>query len=160
MTERSPNFVLAVAEAQTAELLAAWLTEKKFPAEVVSVPPTTTSDPLTHASMSVPGEFQVWVKNPEHLVEAKELIDEQRAGVQALREREAKRATMTASITAECEECGKSSDWPGVYLGTTQDCPHCLSYMDIPDPDEKWDDVDFGSEDEDETGTSAKDETP
>ena len=35
-------------------------------------------------------------------------------------------------------------------MGTTEICPHCNGYMDIPDPDEDWSDVDFGSEEEDD----------
>ena len=31
-------------------------------------------------------------------------------------------------------------------MGKTEVCPHCGQYMDVPDPDENWDDVDFGGE--------------
>src|SRR5438876_8713336 len=103
MPERDPKCVLSVAEPKAAELIAAWLTEKGFPAELISQPPGTSEDPITHAAMPTPGEFQVWVKNPDHVKEAEELIELQRAGVQALREREAKRASATGTITAECE---------------------------------------------------------
>ncbi|HJZ53748.1 MAG TPA: hypothetical protein VKE74_02255 [Gemmataceae bacterium] len=146
MPERDPRFVLAVPEPKVAELLAAWLTEKGFPAEPVALPPTTATDPITHAAVPLPGEFQVWVVKIEHAEAAREAIEEQRAGVQALREREAKRANRTGTVTALCEDCGKESDWPATAMGTTQSCPHCHRYMDVPDPDENWDDVDFGSE--------------
>jgi hypothetical protein len=33
-------------------------------------------------------------------------------------------------------------------MGTTETCPHCSHYMDIPDPDEDWSGVDFDSEDD------------
>jgi hypothetical protein len=33
-------------------------------------------------------------------------------------------------------------------MGTTENCPHCTQYMDIPDPDDDWGDVDFGTDDE------------
>ena len=42
-----------------------------------------------------------------------------------------------------CEECGRASEWPASQMGTTQDCPHCGAYMDIPDPEENWDEADF-----------------
>jgi hypothetical protein len=29
-------------------------------------------------------------------------------------------------------------------MGTTETCPHCTGYMDIPDPDDDWSGVDFG----------------
>src|SRR5919197_1491174 len=100
MTERDPRCVLSVPEPQAAELIAAWLTEKGIPAETVARPPGAVTDLLTHAMTPVPGEFQVWVKNPDHAAEARELIEERQAGVQALREREAKRANRTGTATA------------------------------------------------------------
>ena len=160
MAERDPKFVLTVAEPKAAELIAAWLTEKGFPAEMVSQPPTSVEDPITHVLTQLPGEFQVWVKSVDHVKEAQELIELQRAGVQALREREARRATATGTISAVCEECGKSSDWPGNLIGTTQDCPHCEAYMDIPDPDEVWDESEFaadGEEDDDRVNSGEED---
>ena len=53
------------------------------------------------------------------------------------------RSTRTGTVEAVCEECGKSSQWPASQMGTTQDCPHCHNYMDVPDPEENWDEVDF-----------------
>ena len=88
-------------------------------------------------------EFEVWVTDPEHAEPARALVAEQREGVAALREREAKRAGRTGAVTAVCEECGKSSDWPAAEMGKTQECPHCGLYMDVPDPDEDWSGVDF-----------------
>jgi len=150
MPERDPKCVLAVPEPKAAELIAAWLTEKGFPAEPVAQPPTMAEDPITHSLTPVPAEYQVWVKNADHAKEAQELIDLQQAGVQAVREREAKRANATGTLTAVCEECGKSSEWPGNLIGTTQDCPHCTSYMDIPDPDDVWDESEFAGDGEDD----------
>jgi hypothetical protein len=40
-------------------------------------------------------------------------------------------------------------------MGTTEVCRHCGGYMDIPDPDEDWSDVDFG-EPEGEDGGDEK----
>jgi hypothetical protein len=51
-------------------------------------------------------------------------------------------------VTATCEDCGKSSEWPAAVMGTTEVCPHCGGYMDIPDPDDDFSGMDFG-EDED-----------
>ena len=66
----------------------------------------------------------------------------------ALREIRQRRASRTGTVTATCEECGKASEWPAVDMGSTQECPHCARYMDVPDPDEDWSDVDFGTEDD------------
>lgn len=147
--ERDPRQILTAPERKTADLLVAWLTEKGYPAAVVVQPMTTVSDPLTGATSAVAGEFQVWVTKTEHAQPAAELLAEQRAGVEALKEREARRASQAGPVTAACEDCGKSSDWPGAEIGTTQTCPHCHRYMDIPDPeDTDWEGFDFGSEDE------------
>ena len=42
-------------------------------------------------------------------------------------------------------------------MGTTETCPHCGAYIDIPDPDDDstWADVDFGQE-EGEDGEGAE----
>ncbi|TWT50764.1 hypothetical protein Pla22_35070 [Rubripirellula amarantea] len=34
-------------------------------------------------------------------------------------------------ITAECEECGESSEFPAIEDGTTQTCPKCYKFMDV-----------------------------
>ncbi|MBY0514467.1 MAG: hypothetical protein K2P78_11215 [Gemmataceae bacterium] len=138
MPDRDPRCVLATPDARVAEAIAAWLTHREFPAEPVTAE----------------GEFQVWVANAEHASPAKELLDEQRDAIQAQRERDERRAARTGTVSAECEECGKASDWPAAAMGSTQTCPHCGRYMDVPDPDEDWDDVDFGAEEGEDTPPS------
>ena len=55
-------------------------------------------------------------------------------------------------VSSECEECGKSSEFPASEDGTTQNCPKCGAYMDVGEID--WpDDFDFGEENEDEGET-------
>jgi hypothetical protein len=34
-------------------------------------------------------------------------------------------------------------------MGTTETCPKCGAYMDVPDPDDDWSGVDFGAPEED-----------
>jgi hypothetical protein len=139
MTDLDPRCVLAVPEPQTAELIAAWLTSKGILAELVSSPPRAVTEPITHTQLMLPGEFQVWVAEPNRAAEARELIEEHQAGVAALREREARRANRTGTTAADCEGCGKASEWSASLMGTTQNCPHCDSYMDVPDPDDNFD---------------------
>lgn len=51
-------------------------------------------------------------------------------------------------VSSECEECGKSSEFPASEDGTTQNCPKCGAYMDVGEMG--WpDDFDFGEENED-----------
>lgn len=153
MADQEPRRILTAPSRQTAETLAAWLTEKGHPAEVVVPPMGTTASALTgETDAAVAPEFEVWVADAAGAEPAKALIVEQREALAVIREREAKRAARTGTVTAVCDECGKSSDWPAADMGKTQDCPHCGAYLDIPDPDENWDDVDFGAaeaEDED-----------
>lgn len=146
MAEPDPRAVLVVPERHVAELIAAWLTDKGFPAEADITPMTTTADPLTGATEAGTAEYRVLVTNPEHKAPAKELIEQESAGIAELREREAKRAARTGMVEAVCEECGKSSQWEAAEMGKTQVCPHCTKYMDIPDPDDDWAGVDFGEE--------------
>jgi hypothetical protein len=37
------------------------------------------------------------------------------------------------SIQAECEDCGKATQFPESKRGTVQDCSHCGAYVDIGD---------------------------
>jgi hypothetical protein len=146
--ERDPKFVLTVADRKAAEAIAAWLTDKGYPAEPQTPNFSAITDGIAGAVPTVPHEFEIWVVKPDDAEKARELIEDQRSAVAALREREARRAARTGIVTAACEECGESSEWPAAEMGTTQDCPHCGCFMDVPDPDENWDDLDVGTEEE------------
>jgi hypothetical protein len=37
-------------------------------------------------------------------------------------------------------------------MGTTEVCPHCTAYLDVPDPDEDWSGVDFGQAEDESAG--------
>jgi hypothetical protein len=121
------------------------LLEMGIPAEVRPDIPTTTVDPLTGATtMADPTRFEVVVTDPAKLEEARKVLEDQRAEVEARREA---RAARTGTVSAECEDCGKTSTWPASAMGTTESCPHCTAYMDVPDPDDDWGDLDVGDED-------------
>jgi hypothetical protein len=159
MAEQDTKRVLVLPDRRAAELIAAWLTQKGHPAEVVLPLMGTTASALTgETEAAVAPEFEVWVTNPDHVDPARALISEQREGLAALREQEEKRAARSGSVTAVCEECGRSSDWPASEMGRTEVCPHCGKYMDVPDPEDSWDDVDFGSGEEAEAGEEGESE--
>ena len=148
--ERHPQCVLVAPEMVGARALADWLTEKGFPAEPVM--PSAIANPgdtlgLTEEAFT---GVEVRVVKPEHVEPAKLAIAEMHEEVAAVRERQKKRAERTGTVTAICEECGKPSEWPASAMGTTETCPHCSSYLDVPDPDENWDDVDFSGEDDED----------
>lgn len=147
--ERDPRCVLVVPERTVGEAVAAWLTEKKYPAELAIV--GELAAPAGGIGLGdVPAPtLEVRVINPEHAEPARQLIAEQKESLAAARAVAERRAKRTGIVTAVCEECGKESEWPAAEMGTTQDCPHCGEYMDVPDPDENWEGIDFeGSEDE------------
>jgi hypothetical protein len=147
-----PQTVLTVEEIGTARALADWLTDKGFPAEVVTPGAVATpGDSLGLSEETFPG-IEVRVVKPEHVEPARQAIAEQKEALDEIRALHQKRASRTGTTTAVCEDCGKASGWPAAEMGTTQTCPHCGRYMDVPDPDEKWDDVDFEAEDEDTEG--------
>src|SRR5438874_6215409 len=150
MTDRDPRCVIVVEELTTAVALVEFLTAKGFPSEVVQGGLIgKTDDSLGFSETRSPG-LEVRVTDPAKADDARKLLAEQAEAMQIARAAAQRRAERTGTIAATCEECGKPSDWPAAEMGTTQDCPFCGAYMDIPDPDENWDDVDFeGREEED-----------
>jgi len=91
--------------------------------------------------------LEVWVKDAAHIEPAKKWIEIEMSETTAARPSKQER---TGTVAAECEECRKSSDWPASEMGRTQVCPHCEAYMDVPDPDDDWNDREFSGENESE----------
>lgn len=150
--ERDPRCVFVFESPAAARALAAWLTDKGFPADVFDPGPVVPGDALG-LTEAVAGGFEVRVVKPEQAADARAAVADQKEALAAVRAAQERRANRTGTVSAACEECGKASDWPAADLGTTQDCPHCGNYMDVPDPDEDWDGVDFsGGEPEDKVG--------
>lgn len=146
----NPNTVFVADDSKLADAVIQLLAGKGIGAEAVSAPGHAETDPLTGATSGVtPEEFEIRVTDPNQAAAAKELLDEAVAASlrKAIRD---KRAERTGTVSATCEDCGKSSEWPATAMGTTEVCPHCAGYMDIPDPDEDWSGVDFGAPEEDE----------
>ncbi len=141
MPERDARCVFVAADEGSADMIAGILTAGGFPAQVAN-------RGTGWAFAGVPGVgdsgtdsgFEVWVVDAAHVDAAKKLLAEEVESADAARR---KREELTGTVSAVCEECGKSSDWPANLMGTTQDCPHCQSFLDVPDPDENWDGVDF-----------------
>ena len=144
----SSNTVFVADDPKLADAVIQMLAGKGIEAEAVSQPGHAESDPLTGASAGVtPEEFVIPVADPKKVEAARELLNEAMAASlrQAVRDR---RAGRTGTVTATCEDCGKPSDWPAAAMGTTELCPHCQGYMDIPDPDDDWSGVDFGTDED------------
>jgi hypothetical protein len=148
MAERDPRTVFVAENARLAEAVIQLLAGNGIPAEIEQPPPPESSA-LTGFSDSPPEEFPVLVTAPGKVDEAKELLTsaENVAHLRAVRE---KRAARSGNVSATCEDCGKQSEWPATAMGTTEVCPHCGGYMDIPDPEDDWSGVDVGDAESEE----------
>jgi hypothetical protein len=121
-----------------AELVATWLKAQGVEARVMDALTLGGVDGLTpwssHA-VSARG-IEVWVADPDQAPRAQQLIaehEEARAQQAAAAEGE--------EVEAVCEECGETSVFPGRESGTTQNCPSCGAYLDVPGEDEGWDEA-------------------
>jgi hypothetical protein len=142
--------VLVTDNQKVADTVVEWLKSEGIEAEVHYSPTQVSSDPLTGMTEGAPvEELEVRVVDIKRLDDAKKLLsDAQRtARLHSIRELRSQR---TGTVTAVCEDCGKSSAWPATAMGTTDVCPFCQHFMDIPDPDDDWSDVDFGTAEEEE----------
>ena len=147
MAERDPRTVFLAESAALADAVIQLLAGNGIPAEIEQLPPPPTSA-LTGFAEEAPEEYPILVTEPTKVEDARELLARAEK-IADVRARVAKRAERTGTVTATCEDCGKSSEWPATAMGTTEICPHCSGYMDIPDPEEDWSDVDFGAPEED-----------
>ena len=148
--ERDAHTVLVTDNDKVADTVVEWLTSEGIEAEVHYPTAQASSDPLTGLTEGTPDEeIEVRVIDLKKLDDAKKLLSDAQktARLHAIREQRSQR---TGIVTAFCEDCGKSSDWPATAMGTTEVCPYCQGYMDIPDPDDDWSDVDFGAAEESE----------
>lgn len=152
MADDNPLIVFVADKRPVAEAVVSLLAKEGVDAELVAPPPKVDPEPvLGGADLVTSDEFPVRVADEKQAEKAREVLGSEitRAKLSALRE---KRAARTGTVTAACEECGKTSEWPASAMGTTETCPHCTAYMDIPDPDDDWSDVDVGDAEGDDEG--------
>lgn len=147
--QSSPQTVFVAESAAVAEAVVQLLAGSGIVAEIIAPAVHAEAQPITGLTELVPtGQFEVRVNDPAAAATARELLDSALAAA-ALQAARRKRAQRSGTISAVCEECGRSSDWPASAMGTTENCPHCAAYMDIPDPEEDWSGVDFGQPEDD-----------
>jgi len=158
--ERDPRVVHVAPDLRIAGVLAAWFGEKGFPCEVVAPEhPAEPPDGIGLEAAPAPG-VEVRVLDVDQAQKAKEALAEAVEVDTALRQLRERRAARTGTVSATCEECGAASEWPAADMGSTQECPHCARYMDVPDPDDDWGEVDFGTEDGEDEGAPEPEEKP
>jgi hypothetical protein len=125
MISRDPNCVFVANDAAQAAAVVNWLELQNVPARVM--------DTMTHGGLEGLGAWtgissrgiEVWVIQPGDADRARALISQHQ---QALSARVAKKAS-AGPVSALCEECGHTSEFPGEYRGTVQNCPGCGEYM-------------------------------
>jgi hypothetical protein len=139
-----------------ARSLAEWLTEKGHPA-MAMVPDLVAApgDSLGLSPETFTG-YEVRVLKEADAEPARQALDDLKDEVAARMDKLKKRSERTGTVKAVCEECGKESEWPAASMGTTEVCPNCDAYMDVPDPDDdEWGDVDFGEKEADNDAEGA-----
>ena len=152
MAEDNPLTVFVADNPKVADAVVSLLASAGVAAEVVDPPPKPDPEPvLGGADLVTADGIEVRVADEKAAEQAREVLGSAlaRAKLEALHQ---KRATRTGTVTAACEECGKTSEWPASAMGTTETCPHCTAYMDVPDPDDDWSGVDVGDAEGDDEG--------
>ena len=147
MDERDPRTVFVADSAKLAEAVIQLLAANSIPAEIA--PPVPIESSALTGMSDLPEEFPILVNDPTKAEDARGLLANAER-MSEVRATLAKRAARTGTVTATCEDCKKPSDWPATAMGTTEVCPHCGGYMDVPDPDDDWSGVDFGAPEGDE----------
>jgi hypothetical protein len=133
---RDPRCVFVGASAVEAETLAAYLSGQGVAAEVIEPHTLGGLDGLNFITGIGARGLEVWVHDPAAVTRARELLE---ARAESLAAREAR----LGFVETECEECGARVKFPASEAGTVQDCPNCHAYLDVPDPDESWDEDDY-----------------
>ena len=136
MIARNSKCVYVANTVDTAQQVAAWLCAHDVPAEVTDHRELGDAESLTGIMHDDPRLVEVWVVNSEQISKAQTLLTEM------AKDLESKIAVMTVptgNVTAVCEECGESAEFPAAERGTVQTCPHCHKWIDIPAPDDDWD---------------------
>lgn len=159
--ERDPRCVFTAGDMGAANALAEWLGRKNFLCEVVPPPMIAEPGDALGLTESAPPVVEVRVLDIDQADAARQAIAEAKEELRDVQAAQLRRAARTGTVSATCEECGRASEWPAAQAGTTQDCPHCGAYMDVPDSEDDWSGVDFGAEDgEDEAGPTREEKSP
>jgi hypothetical protein len=119
-----------------AETVAAFLNSEGVPASVVDPSAVGGMEGLSLMAGAAHGGLEVWVRNPAAAPYARELLASRSQELHTSREQR------TGLIQVDCEECGAMVKFPAEKAGTVQECPNCQAYLDVPDPDDEWDDED------------------
>ena len=121
MLYRDPKCVFVANDVGQANVVAAWLQGQDISAEVMN---QATLGGLISPMLTGATGFEVWVHDLAQVPEAIRLL-----GDHAIAQVAKKPAGPPLDVV--CEECGKSSTFPGNQRGSVQVCPHCGAYLDV-----------------------------
>jgi len=119
-----------------AETVAAFLSSEGVPASVIDPSTVGGMEGLSLMAGASTGGREVWVRNPTAAQYARKLLADHAHELRSNREQR------TGLIQVDCEECGAMVKFPAEKAGTVQECPNCMAYLDVPDPDDEWPDED------------------
>ncbi|HNO80138.1 MAG TPA: DUF2007 domain-containing protein [Phycisphaerae bacterium] len=117
--------IYRAADVGEADIVVHWLAERGIAAEVKDRHAAST---LQFPQIVAPCGIEVCVMDRSQLDEAQSILADY-LNQQDL-ERDAK---SDEPVIAECEECGKSTTFPGDLRGRVENCKHCDAYIDVPE---------------------------
>lgn len=110
---------------EEAEIIVAWLADNDIEATIGDRNNTGT---FAFGVTDMEG-IAILVADPQAAEKADSLLAEHD------KERAAKFATM-GPITAVCEDCGQSNQFPPTMAGSVQECNECRAFVDVPGGDD------------------------
>jgi hypothetical protein len=131
MIFRDPKCVFVANNATHASVVVNWLEHQGVAAQVMDRMTFGGLEGLTVWTGASSRGIEIWVMQETDIEPAKTLIAEHEQEISSLVADKA----AAGPVTARCEECGRTTRFPGEHRGTVQDCPHCGEYVDVPDDD-------------------------
>lgn len=108
-----------------ADIVVNWLAERGIEAAVKD---RFAAGTFEVPQIAAPYGIEVCSMNPAQTDDARNAL------VEFQKNRDAQAvAKSTEPVVAECEECGKSSSYPGEVRGRVENCKHCDAYIDVPE---------------------------
>jgi hypothetical protein len=129
MINRDPKCIFVAADVAEATVVANWLEHEGVPAQVMDTMTLGGLDGLTAWTGVSARGIEVWALREDLVDRARELLAEHK-DIQStiLAQKIAK-----GRVSVQCEECGCASVFPADCRGTTDVCPRCGCYLDVPE---------------------------
>jgi hypothetical protein len=129
MINRDSKCIFVAADMAEATVVANWLEHQGVPAQVMDTMTLGGLDGLTAWTGISARGVEVWVLREDLVDQGRKLLAEHKGIQSTVLAQEAARGR----VSAQCEECGCVSVFPGDRRGKTEVCPRCGSYMDVPE---------------------------